>query len=467
MIEHEHDHGYASELDAWRSFVEKVLMPTAIAAGEKIEGSIFCRCGMVDYSDEFLDKQVNMVALAKAADAQAPAPGPIALEIGFNAGYSAALLLIACPRLRLTCVDIGDHGYTRPCFEKLAEAFPGRVDLVIGDSRIVVPMLRSMTPMSQRYDLVHVDGCHFPEVASLDIANCGRLLAPGALVVMDDTDADFLRRVWLVESTKQCIVALPEGGASIPGLVPTVFHDVRRAARLAFYTVFCGPAGHVADSVLRPPSERHPCYYYSNSAGTLARASDAGWIAIDVSSECPPWDDEVMSASQAKPFKAVPHRRPELARYDFTVYVDSKCTVDLTGTGAAIDKLVSQGKAVLVKRHPDADIGVDHEFNRAMTLPRYASQRHKISSYITRKFDGTNGTVATNALPNVWTTLVVRDMRHPKCREIGEAWMRDIESCGIECQISFFFLRQTFADAVVVDETDDTPVVYDIRSANK
>jgi hypothetical protein len=474
MVSRDLDININGVIEAWREFTERVLMPAVNESGESLEGSIFCRCGESEYSDEFVAKQVNLAALAREAEARAPLPGPYALEVGFNAGFSAALLLLASPKMRLTCVDIGEHAYTRPCFERLSAAFPGRVNLVLGDSRLAVPMLRTTTgEAARRFDLVHVDGCHFPEVAALDVANCGRLAAPGAWVVMDDTDADFLMRVWLRESTRQCVLGIPgacciQGGGMPPGFEPCRFHDVRRAARLAFYTVFCGPSGHAADSVLRPPSDRHPCYFFSNNAGTLDRASDAGWIAVDVSTECPLWADDVMSASQAKPFKAAPHRRPELARFDFTVYVDSKCTVDLAGAGAALDKLLTQGKALLIKRHPDGDVGVDREFNRAMTLPRYASQRHKIAGYINEMFelkkpDAPDTQAMSNALPNVWTTLVARDMRHPRCREVGEAWMRDIERCGIECQISAYFLRQTHDDAVVVDDSGDTPIVFDIR----
>jgi hypothetical protein len=127
-------------IDAWRVLVERDLMPRVISTGERLEGNIFCRCGQTTYSEEFVAKQINMVALAREADARAPPQGPIALEVGFNSGFSAALLLLACPRLRLTCVDIGEHAYTKPCFESLAAIFPTRVNLLIGDSRAVLPM---------------------------------------------------------------------------------------------------------------------------------------------------------------------------------------------------------------------------------------------------------------------------------------------------------------------------------------
>lgn len=436
----------------WRSFVEELLVPAAASTGEKVEFDISC--------NEFLSKQKSLLAAALATEASAPPPGPVALEIGFGAGFSAALLLLSSPSLKLTCVDIGSHAYTRPCFEKLFESFPDRISLVIGDSRVCVPLLRHKIS-SSIFDLVHIDGSSLPNVALMDIANCAQNLSPGALVFMDDTRTDSMRQLWLSESVKHAIIQIPTIETEVPGFVRSPFYDMRRYACLAFYTVFCGPSGHIADAVLRPPSEKFPCFFFSNNSATLSLARKRGWIAVDVSVECPPWNDDVISASQSKPFKAVPHRRPELADFDYTIYVDSKRSINVRGAGTALEKLVASGKALLVKQHPSRDIGVNREFDRAMTLPRYASQRRNIVTYVN---DMLKRPGMSNDQPNVWTTMVARNMRHPRCREVGDTWMQDIERCGIECQISAFFLQQTHADSVIVDNSADTPVMFDVTS---
>jgi predicted O-methyltransferase YrrM len=59
------------------------------------------------------------------------------LEIGFNAGHSASLLLLASQKANasLTIVDIGEHAYMKPCYDRVAAEFPERTRLFIGDSR--------------------------------------------------------------------------------------------------------------------------------------------------------------------------------------------------------------------------------------------------------------------------------------------------------------------------------------------
>lgn len=49
------------------------------------------------------------------------------LEIGFNAGYSCLLMLLANPECHITLVDLNYHRYVVPCFEYLNAQFPGRL----------------------------------------------------------------------------------------------------------------------------------------------------------------------------------------------------------------------------------------------------------------------------------------------------------------------------------------------------
>ena len=58
------------------------------------------------------------------------------LEVGFNAGHSATLALIANPTLEYHALDLCQHNYTRRCFQLLMFRFPGRVSLTCGDSTV-------------------------------------------------------------------------------------------------------------------------------------------------------------------------------------------------------------------------------------------------------------------------------------------------------------------------------------------
>jgi len=40
--------------------------------------------------------------------------------------------------------------------------------------------------------------------------------------------------------------------------------------------------------------------------------------------------------------------------------------------------------------------------------------------------------------------FLVRNMKHPVIKELNETWYQHIEECGIQDQISFFFVKQLF-----------------------
>ena len=102
-------------------------------------------------------------------------------EIGFNIGFSSIAFLESSPRTSVVSFELD----RRPAVE-LAKGFvdaryPGRHELIIGDSRQTVPRHERGD-----FDLVFVDGGHEYEIAAADLANAARLARPGGLVVVDD-----------------------------------------------------------------------------------------------------------------------------------------------------------------------------------------------------------------------------------------------------------------------------------------
>ncbi|MGH9091495.1 MAG: class I SAM-dependent methyltransferase [Acidimicrobiales bacterium] len=107
------------------------------------------------------------------------------VEIGFNAGHSSYLFLSSRPDVRVVSFDLGDHDYVGPAKELIDRRFPGRHELVLGDSRQTVPAYAGDHP-DRRFDLAFIDGGHDYEVARADIANCRALATPRTIVLMDD-----------------------------------------------------------------------------------------------------------------------------------------------------------------------------------------------------------------------------------------------------------------------------------------
>ena len=112
------------------------------------------------------------------------------MEIGFNSGFSALLMLLSNPNITVTCFDLGDHKYTMPCYEKLKESFSNRINLILGNSLQTLPNINDI------YDLIHIDGSISTEFVASDIINSYRLSKLGTIIILNDYEFDNLRYLW-------------------------------------------------------------------------------------------------------------------------------------------------------------------------------------------------------------------------------------------------------------------------------
>lgn len=103
------------------------------------------------------------------------------LEIGFNAGHSALLMLLTHQNAEITVIDTCLHPYTEACFVYLNRTFPGRLKLIKGDSRTVVCQLKG-----QKFDLIHYDGGKEKTIGD-DLRNTIDLVEDDHVLLIDDT----------------------------------------------------------------------------------------------------------------------------------------------------------------------------------------------------------------------------------------------------------------------------------------
>jgi predicted O-methyltransferase YrrM len=147
----------------------------------EFEGNSFYHHQSIREYPELYNKQLNLFWCGRQA------PSRIC-EIGFNAGHSAMLLLLASSATTFTIFDIGHHRYTQPCLNYIEHIFPQvAFEYIIGDSTLTMPT--QMEGRYQTYDLVHVDGGHSEFCATSDMKHADILLKSGGIMVVDDTDA--------------------------------------------------------------------------------------------------------------------------------------------------------------------------------------------------------------------------------------------------------------------------------------
>lgn len=114
-------------------------------------------------------------------------------EIGFNAGHSALLWMIANPNATVVMFDLFEHRASpigEAFIRSQADLHPGRLTIIKGDSTNTIPQFHSTNP-GFHCDLLSVDGGHKYEVASADIKNMFFLANPRFnMVFIDDTNCD-------------------------------------------------------------------------------------------------------------------------------------------------------------------------------------------------------------------------------------------------------------------------------------
>jgi hypothetical protein len=167
-----------------KNFIDIVLLPIIQNGNEPLEGNLFMLHEHTEYNDSFLPKQQNLVTLNMKQNVKR------VLEIGFNSGFSALLMLNSNPNTHITCLDICSHSYTMPCYNAIKKHYGDRIELIQGNSALL------LSELDAKYDLIHIDGAHDDCISICDMANSYRLAKNGSVIIMDDYDFDHLRTIW-------------------------------------------------------------------------------------------------------------------------------------------------------------------------------------------------------------------------------------------------------------------------------
>lgn len=163
----------------WENYIEKNLIPLV---GSHPEGNIYSKHLSTAKLDLMKPKQYNIVNLIHEYQPQN------VLEIGFNAGFSALLMKMTKPNINLMCVDINEHNYVAPCYNKIKTDFY-HFELIMESSLIALPKL---IEQGFKYDIIHIDGDHRIEGAKKDFELCLKLSKKGTVIIFDDTDMEHL-----------------------------------------------------------------------------------------------------------------------------------------------------------------------------------------------------------------------------------------------------------------------------------
>lgn len=214
---------------------------------------------------------------------------------------------------------------------------------------------------------------------------------------------------------------------------------------LAFYTYFYGSNNNPAFKIPELPSLKYKCYYYTNNKTIIEKLKNTDWIGIYDDKQTV--DDLIESCMVGKHIKTMPHEYKELKHYDYLCFLDSKLDkVNEIFVEDFITKyFIKKNYALLLRKHWFVNNSVWNEYNLSMYQERYKIESIKYKKYIHNQIK--NG-LSPKTEQHCACGFLIRNMKHEKIIELNTTWYKHIQECGIQDQISFFFVKQLFNDYI-------------------
>jgi hypothetical protein len=214
---------------------------------------------------------------------------------------------------------------------------------------------------------------------------------------------------------------------------------------LVYYTCYYGISTNISFKIPPLPSNKYKCYYYTNNNTMLDMIKGTQWIGVF--DDKPVSDDQIESCMQGKYVKILPHLQNEINKYKYACFLDSKLdklSEDFIERYIR-DFFINQNYALLLRQHPFIYHHVWNEFHESMKQDRYVLQREQYCNYINKQV--TNG-LHPSTMIHCACGLLIRNMRHSYINNINTTWYDHLLECGIQDQISFFFIKQHYMDYI-------------------
>ena len=227
--------------------------------------------------------------------------------------------------------------------------------------------------------------------------------------------------------------------------VEHIFYLNKVSLNLAFYTYFYGSNNNYACCIPSLPSLKYNCYYYTNNKYMIEQLKDTKWIAIYDNKQTN--DDLIESCMAGKHIKTMPQEYSELKDYDYLCYLDTKLNKvneDFV-ENFIVKQFIEKNYCLLLRVHPFIKDNVWIEYDESMKQERYKINSDQYIQYIKNQI---NSGLSETVQKHCACGFLIRNMKHSKMIELNNTWYNHIQECGIQDQISFFFVKQLFNDYI-------------------
>jgi predicted O-methyltransferase YrrM len=177
---------YNNHINEWKKYILNNLIPIIKSLNVKLEGNIYSSHLTFNENTEMEDKQSNIYKLLNDIK-----PKKV-LEIGFNAGFSCLFMKMINPNLDMTCIDLNEHKYVMPCFNRIKQDY--KYLRLIPESSYDTA-LPKLIELKETFDLIHIDGDHRIEGARKDLELCLKLCKNNTIIIFDDTNLSNLNKL--------------------------------------------------------------------------------------------------------------------------------------------------------------------------------------------------------------------------------------------------------------------------------
>lgn len=127
------------------------------------------------------------------------------LEIGTYMGHSLLIMLMANPRLNITCIDIDDK-YSKPATDYLKTEYPNS-----NIEFIKINSLDFLSANKNKYDFFHIDGNHKNKIITKEFNYCLDLRMNNNMeIILDDIDNCLVLKKNILSSFKITKSILPK-----------------------------------------------------------------------------------------------------------------------------------------------------------------------------------------------------------------------------------------------------------------
>ncbi len=186
--------------------------------------------------------------------------------------------------------------------------------------------------------------------------------------------------------------------------------------------------------------------FATNLKSMSDKANAARWRVADINATV---NDYIASTMSSKQMKVYPQRiLPSLGiaeeEVDFVVWFDNKFDVNTAGV-LNVTSSWDPTHAVMFHLHPFLCCGFDSELEESMKQPRYFAQRGQYLAYADQEVAAG---YKRNGEKHFQGGFIIYNLRHKKTRLFQDTWWDHIQRCGIQDQLSLYFVAQRFKDDI-------------------